>query len=834
MLGIGKKRKDDAQATDGEASSATQKKVDKKAGKKADKAAKKTRKPRDNERLSSVLRESEPNTAIDLLRRNEEFEIPSGNAWIVMLLRAEDIGGLSKKERKNEDKGAIINLMSSDDMNVIFIPELADEDSVVFVPNTGTLGRMDEFGLLREARYLPAAVFIDPEGGGLTITTVPGVNEDIARGRIFDNFVRVAQGRDELSSIVDPLLVQGIYEIYSEEDLLPAERDDALNDITVSLRDCIREHVKNKSYPSTLDFMQAMGFELGDLDAAGYYDQDESDEYDDADDEYDEYLTDEEEAYVADATSPEASQSYDGVDAAVSGDGAAHPVSQMMDESGEQIGEQATEQTAPPVADANPVDPSVDPFSGPVSDPTMYAPPAGGSMMAPQQATLSAEQIQELLAQQREMLEEVLDRNQTKYPHINNSAQSNLPVSDRLDNDTVNDTILRVYENESLGISATLDDFNRLFYNAPPQINFAPYASQTPWLNDQLTELVSTLNDQLRTIYEQNRSAMRDSYATMVNAGVADIARSLDVNNSESPYYELYTAIEHDQNRAREKQSRIIHERREEINERYEKDKADYVRARTGSLEEEYDRRNRSVKNHELDKAESTVKGEIETLRRVSMRKLNERRRQEAQVRYDLIVSSTLEQLAPTHQTLVGQEQQALNNAIAEVKNYLEAHAKEDIYQAQVWADKLEKDNRYENYVSETNARISQIRAEADSEMDRARRELDQVKINFQRDMDERHAYWEEANKREQDRAAKAEADAEDARLRFERRSEEQKEDFDAQIRTALEVNAQKDYDLNQFITNNRYDKWANMGWMVIIAIVCSISFFILGGVVLG
>ena len=139
---------------------------------------------------------------------------------------------------------------------------------------------------MREARYLPAAVFVDPEGGGLTITTVPGVNEDIARGRIFDKFVRVAQGRDELSSIVDPLLVQGIYEIYSEEDLLPAEREDALNDVTISLRDCIRDHVKNKSYPSTLDFMQAMGFELGDLESVGY-DQDDDDD-DDYDEDYDE------------------------------------------------------------------------------------------------------------------------------------------------------------------------------------------------------------------------------------------------------------------------------------------------------------------------------------------------------------------------------------------------------------------------------------------------------------------------------------------------------------------------------------------------------------------
>lgn len=822
MLGIGKKRKGNAQATDDVASSATQKKEDKKA--------KKTRKPRDDERLSSVLRESEPNTAIDLLRRNTEFEIPSGNAWVVMLLRAQDIGGLSKKERKNEDKGAIINLMSSDDINVIFVPELADEDSVVFVPNKGTLGRMDEFGLLREARYLPAAVFVDPEGGGLTITTVPGVNEDIARGRIFDKFVRVAQGRDELSSIVDPLLVQGIYEIYSEEDLLPAEREDALNDVTISLRDCIRDHVKNKSYPSTLDFMQAMGFELGDLESVGYgQDDDDDDDYDEDYDEDDEYLSEEEEARLEGGSTPSAAEPEPQPESDVILDAPSEQVAQPEAEPTEQPSDSHMTE---PESQAVPVGSMADPFAGNV-DPTMYAPQAG-SMMAPQQASLSAEQMQELLNQQREMLEEVLDRNQKKYPHISNSAQSNLPVSDRLDNDTVNDTVLRVYENESLGITATLDDFNRLFYNAPPQINFAPYASQTPWLNDQLTELVSTLNDQLRTIYEQNRSAMRDSYATMVNAGVADIARSLDVNNAESPYYALYTAIEHDQNRAREKQSRIIHERREEINQRYEEDKAAYVRARTGSLEEEYDRRNRSVKNHELDKAESTVKGEIETLRRVSMRKLNERRRQEAQVRYDLIVSSTLEQLAPTHQTLVGQEQQALNNAIAEVKNYLEAHAKEDIYQAQVWADKLEKDNRYETYVSETNARISQIRAEADSEMDRARRELDQVKIDFQRDMDERHAYWEEANKREQDRAAKAEADAEDARLRFERRSEEQKEDFDAQIRTALEVNAQKDYDLNQFITNNRYDKWANMGWMVIIAIVCSISFFILGGVVLG
>lgn len=103
--------------------------------------------------LSSVVNESAIGAAIDVLKRNDAFALPNGNAWVGLLLNTDDIGGLSQKQKGDATKGSIIQLIEADKIEVVATKVMLDDEFLGIVPTLGTLSRMDEYSLLTEAKY---------------------------------------------------------------------------------------------------------------------------------------------------------------------------------------------------------------------------------------------------------------------------------------------------------------------------------------------------------------------------------------------------------------------------------------------------------------------------------------------------------------------------------------------------------------------------------------------------------------------------------------------------------------------------------------------------------
>ncbi|MFK0244577.1 hypothetical protein ACIQUM_07750 [Amycolatopsis azurea] len=128
----------------------------------------KTRKKRPDDLLSSVVRETAVQAAIDLLRRNTPFGLPSGTAWVMLVLAAADIGGLSKRHGRDEAKGSIIELIGSDQIKTVATAAMLEDEIFGIIPSEDTLARMDEYTLLAKAPYTWAVVWQD-SGDGLLI-----------------------------------------------------------------------------------------------------------------------------------------------------------------------------------------------------------------------------------------------------------------------------------------------------------------------------------------------------------------------------------------------------------------------------------------------------------------------------------------------------------------------------------------------------------------------------------------------------------------------------------------------------------------------------------------
>ncbi|MDX2545864.1 hypothetical protein ACOT81_38030 [Streptomyces sp. WI04-05B] len=125
---------------------------------------KKERKKKPDELLASVVRETAIPAAVELLRANTQFAFPSGTAWVMLVLAADSIGGLSKRHGRDEAKGSIIELISSDQIRTVATAEMLEEEVFGIIPTAETLARMEEYSLLTRATYAWAVVWQKSSG----------------------------------------------------------------------------------------------------------------------------------------------------------------------------------------------------------------------------------------------------------------------------------------------------------------------------------------------------------------------------------------------------------------------------------------------------------------------------------------------------------------------------------------------------------------------------------------------------------------------------------------------------------------------------------------------
>ncbi|MCQ9179115.1 hypothetical protein KMT30_08710 [Streptomyces sp. IBSBF 2953] len=153
----------------------------------------KERKKKPDELLASVVRETAIPAAVELLRSNTQFVFPSGTAWVMLVLAADSIGGLSKRHGRDEAKGSIIELISSDQIRTVATAEMLEEEVFGIIPTDETLARMEEYSLLTGATYAWAVVWQKPSGDLLV---------DLVNDATFAQARFVAAGTTSLEEVV--------------------------------------------------------------------------------------------------------------------------------------------------------------------------------------------------------------------------------------------------------------------------------------------------------------------------------------------------------------------------------------------------------------------------------------------------------------------------------------------------------------------------------------------------------------------------------------------------------------------------------------------------------
>lgn len=142
--------------------------------------------------MFTIFQESVIETSVEEFKNNEAFivEKDGENVFVAMLLKAEDIGGLGKKSKRDEAKGQFIEEVRSGLIKTYMPEEFIENDEMVIIPDPATLSAMDEFMILVDAPYTVCYVHED----GSVDTTESAVT--------YENMSTVADGSADILDVL--------------------------------------------------------------------------------------------------------------------------------------------------------------------------------------------------------------------------------------------------------------------------------------------------------------------------------------------------------------------------------------------------------------------------------------------------------------------------------------------------------------------------------------------------------------------------------------------------------------------------------------------------------
>lgn len=157
---------------------------------------KKKRKSKPNEMMASVISETVPQTAVDVLRQNHRFVLADNTSWAILVLPVDvdsPFGGLSKKNQRDEEKGQIIGLIEDDTIQTAMTPNMLVADVLGIIPSEQTIDRMKEYQILTTQKYFWGVVTTNEDRSELFV--------EYLKGPSFDDVVQIAEGQAELSAL---------------------------------------------------------------------------------------------------------------------------------------------------------------------------------------------------------------------------------------------------------------------------------------------------------------------------------------------------------------------------------------------------------------------------------------------------------------------------------------------------------------------------------------------------------------------------------------------------------------------------------------------------------
>ena len=824
-----------------------------------DKRGKRAKARRKDEALSSVLTESEPGAAVDVMRQIERFTLPKevapNGGYVVMVLPTADpsFGGLSRKQNKDKDKGLIINLMQAGDIEIVITPELLDDDALGIIPEHDTLERMDEFTILRDARFLWGVAVTNQEDGSLTVFTVPGRREEDADGKLFNAVAEVARGDLDITDVIDMQLVRCMIDIFNH-DAEGYGADGVIAAIDLAMEAYGVRRAQDK-LPTSDEYTNILydSFPLIDPE----YDPEAAEAESEFDDEYEVAPDNTAVAGVVGSEDIADSETVVDTEALADEDVVAQPqkVVEDIDPSvDDEVGAEVEAETQAESIEAEDTDKKEEnteneDTAGNVDNAVVQPVPAEPidvealvkqitqeireNSVTTVPEGLSQADMDELIARQTDfLLQNGLIGGAATGPDqriINQLGHSIEQSTDDLDG-----AVARNFLDDDLGLQLDTSMFDNTVYGQLPQLTLPDFtkSSQTPWLNEQLEALVRNINSELEADYMRRREILRKDYVKMVTTDIEMISREVSIKNRNSRYFPMQEMADQERDTMLRRQEQRVSQRRQEIQKEYDERRRTYIERRLDELGAEFDRENRGDLDHALRTALTDMQSQTESIYNAEIAHMNWKRKEDAQQRYRLSQYHALSFMQPAIDEMYADEAETVRTAAQRVEDYIKSMAQDDIRHGEVIREQFLRDNRAEEIREDAERQVREAREKADVEisrisdaMDKLRTEHERFIADLNRDNAERVAHAER-----QIEAVRAERESdrehlETVRQRYEEKALEREQDAEERVKQAQA-------DLDAYVAAQKSDNTTMIIVMVVLSIVMVAAGVALGNLV--
>ena len=828
------------------------------------KRGKRAKPRRKDETLASVLTESEPGAAVDVMRQIEPFVLPKevapNGGYVVMVLPTADpsFGGLSRKQNKDKDKGLIINLMQAGDIEIVITPALLDDDALGIIPEHGTLERMDEFTILRDARFMWGVAVTNQEDGSLTVFTVPGQREEDAGGKIFNAVAEISRGDLDVADVINMQLVRCMIDIFNHD--AEGYGDDGVVMAIDMVMEAYGIRRAEGKIPTADEYMNVLYYNFPLIDP----------EYDPEAD----VVDDESEEEIEGEGQGDAAESVEGGSTvvaanAVEGDADAKSESGSETETAEALAdEDVVDEPQKPVEDADPsVDDEVGTYGAVKSETESEVADADKKdtteeveQAEVQPAAVAAAPI-DVEALVKQITAEIRENSQAQVPEGLSQADMDELIARQTDfllqtgliggtasgadqriinqlghsieqsTDDLDGAVARNFLDDDLGLQLDTSLFDNTVYGQLPQLNLPDFAksSQTPWLNEQLEALVRNINSELEADYMRRREILRKDYVKMVTTDIEMISREVSVKNRNSRYFPMQEMADKERDTMLHRQEQRVSQRRQDIQKEYDARRRAYIERCQDELGAEFDRENRGDLDYSLRMALSDMQSQTESVYNAEIAHMNWKRKEDAQQRYRLSQYYALNFMQPAIDEMYADEAETVRRAAQRVEDYIKSMAQDDIRHSEVVREQFLRDNRVAEVREDAERQVAEARKRADVEiarisdnMDKLRAEHERFIADLNRDNAERIAH---ADRQVEAVRAERESDREHLetmRQRYEEKALEREQDAEERVKQAQA-------DLEAYVAAQKSDNTT----MIIVMVVLSIV-MIAAGVALG
>lgn len=558
-----------------------------------------------NEMLSSVLSESVVETLLDEFAANKNFigSFEGETAYIGLLFNVNDIGGLSKKTNRDEDKGALVEQIKSGRIKALITSQLLADECMIIVPDAITVEAMSEFSILSNVKF---------------------------------KVCYVTKSCKIVASDVDVQLsdVEAIFQY-----------DDNAEDVFLKKG----SHYFNNNSNNTV--------QTGDTSEIS-----SETAFDSIDDD------------VSDNTVE-----------LVSNDFESEPADSQPDFSED-------DDTFAP-------DESVDFTNEPVDEPVDFV---------------------------DEPVDEYEDYSGSDDNYSDGDADYSDEEVEEISDEAVENTIVRRFYSNELGLEVTTEPFDLQFMNLDTYVPFSEDRGEG-WLNEYLSNMSKDANAEMERMHKNHMFELRKTYLSLLSLYCEDVQKQLDIADEDTRYGQINKSLKTQRIEAKKNIDRDVSKRKQELEDAWQKKLNQVGEDAARMAQQQYRERFGEAHDAELFRIEPNLMQEIEDSYQDAVRMMNTDRHNEASKLLDYGINSILKEIADIYDNMVAEEQTRYKELQQNMLDFIESNRKDEVARIETLKTEQERTTKAAEVMQESTERINQMKADFEASRAVLKGEIDNI-----------------------------------------------------------------------------------------------------------